>query len=54
MTLTVININALLIAYSAFHSPRTSIRLQILALLSVFMYTLLQGLGMILPINIIL
>ncbi|MDY0278451.1 MAG: hypothetical protein RBQ97_10255 [Acholeplasma sp.] len=54
MTLTVISINALLIAYSAFHSPRTSIRLQILALLSVFMYTLLQGLGMILPVKFLL
>lgn len=54
MTLTVISINALLIAYSAFHSPRTSIRLQILALLSVFMYTLLQGLGLILSVKFLL
>ena len=54
MTLTVISINALLIAYSAFHSPRTSIRLQFLALLSVFMYTLLQGLGMILSVKFLL
>ena len=54
MTLTVISINALLIAYSAFHSPRTSIRLQILALLSVFMYTLLQGLRMIFPVKFLL
>ena len=54
MTLTVISINALLIAYSAFHSPRTLIRLQILALLSVFMYTLLQGLGLILSVKFLL
>lgn len=54
MTLTVLSINALLIAYSGFHSSKTAIKLQILALLSVFMYTLLQGLGMILPVKFLL
>lgn len=54
MTLTVLSINALLIAYSNFHSSKTAIKLQILALLSVFFYTLLQGLGMILPVKFLL
>ena len=54
MTLTVISINALLIAYSIFHSTKTALKLQIFAMLSVFMYTLLQGLGMILPVKFLL
>ena len=54
MTLTVISINALLIAYSIFHSTKTALKLQIFAMLSVFMYTLLQGLGMILSVKFLL
>jgi hypothetical protein len=54
MSLTVLSINALLIAYSGFHSFKIAYRLQVLALLSVGIYSLVQGLGMFIPIKFLL
>lgn len=54
MSLTVISINAMLIAYSRFHTNPIMIKLQNVALISVFTYTLLQGVGMIIPIKFLL
>jgi hypothetical protein len=54
MSLTVLSINALLIAYSGFHTTHPRSRLQVLALISVFAYTILQGIGMIIPVKFLL
>lgn len=54
MSLTVISINALLIAYSGFHASKTAQRLQSLALFSVGAYSLLQGIGMVVPVKFLL
>ena len=54
MVLTVISINALLVAYSGFTEGHVKRRLQGLAVISVWGYVVLQGVGMLLPIQFLL
>jgi hypothetical protein len=51
MILTVLSINALLVAYSGFTEGKVKIQLQWLAIFSVWGYTILQGVGMVLPVK---
>lgn len=54
MILTVFSINALLLAYSGFTQSPVRTKLQGLALGSVWGYTVLQGIGMLLPVQFLL
>ena len=54
MILTVLSINALLVAYSGFTKHKVQANLQRLALISVWGYTILQGIGMLLPVKFLL
>jgi len=54
MVLTVLSINALLVAYSGFTERRVRNQLQWGAMVSVIAYGLFQGIGMILPIQFLL
>lgn len=54
MVLTVLSINALLVAYSGFTEGKVRHQLQRGAMFSVITYGLFQGLGMILPIQFLL
>lgn len=54
MILTVLSINALLVAYSGFTEGKVKTQLQRLALLSVWGYGVLQGIGMVLPVKFLL
>jgi hypothetical protein len=49
MILTVLSINALLVAYSGFTQGKVKDQLQRLAIVSVWGYTVLQGVGMVMP-----
>jgi hypothetical protein len=54
MILTVLSINALLVAYSGFTEGKVKIQLQWLAIFSVWGYTILQGVGMVMPVKFLL
>lgn len=54
MVLTVLSINALLVAYSGFTSDPVKTRLQRFSVFSILSYGLFQGVGMILPVKFLL
>lgn len=54
MILTVLSINALLVAYSGFTEGKVKAQLQRLAIISVWGYTILQGIGMMVPVKFLL